>query len=176
MPDVKKLERMNERSVGDDAERRWPSAVNLMVHPVAGAAAAFPRLASAWPAMRFGVWMGAVSGAAEASQRMFSPIFDEFARRRQSSLTSRGRPPRKAQAATKTLIDDARSAAQEIADTADALSRTERAAELLSWRRGCDAADLMPEDFRQPKAMDTPEASRMISRRFPASGRSSKRC
>jgi NADH-quinone oxidoreductase subunit E len=52
-------------------------AVNLFVHPVAGAAA-LSALGVGMASHAFGVWMGALSGAAEVSQRLFNPVPDAF--------------------------------------------------------------------------------------------------
>ena len=76
MPDMDQLEKMNQ-----DLTRMMPkemaSAVNLLAHPVAGAAA-MSALGVGLANHAFGVWMGAFSGAAEASQRLFQPIVDDF--------------------------------------------------------------------------------------------------
>jgi len=111
MPDAKKLERMDE-----DMSRLLPqevvSAVNLMAHPLAGAAA-FSALGIGLASHAFGIWMGALSGAAEMSQRLLSSVGDEMTtgtapfRRRRGSASERAAPTARA------LIAGAHSAALE---------------------------------------------------------------
>ena len=64
MPNLDQLEKMNQ-----DLTRMMPkemaSAVNLLAHPVAGAAA-MSALGFGLANHAFGVWLGALSGAAEA--------------------------------------------------------------------------------------------------------------
>ncbi|TJW86614.1 MAG: NADH-ubiquinone dehydrogenase, partial [Mesorhizobium sp.] len=76
MPDLDPFEKMNQ-----DLTRMMPkemaSAVNLLAHPVASAAA-MSALGIGLANHAFGVWMGVLSGAAEASQRLFQPIVDDF--------------------------------------------------------------------------------------------------
>ena len=76
MPDVKKFERMTEEMTAM-LPREMASAVNLFVHPFAGAAAA-SAIGIGLASHGFGLWLGTVSAMAEASQRMFSPLYDEF--------------------------------------------------------------------------------------------------
>ena len=165
MPDVKRLEKMK-----DDLSAMMPadmsSAVNLMIHPLAGTAA-MSALGIGFASHAFGLWMGAVSGAAQAAQHLFSPIYDEFAGSTESFAGKPRSPATKAKSATKTLIDDARSAAREIAGASKIV---EKAVE--DDKSPSDApvkattampavaetvVDLMPEDFRQPKAMERPK-------------------
>ncbi len=61
------------------------SAVNMTVHPAAGAMA-LSALGLGMASQAFGMWFGAVSGAAEMSQRYWGPMLEEavsanFARR-----------------------------------------------------------------------------------------------
>ena len=155
MPDVKKMK--------DDLSTMMPaemsSTVNLMVHPLAGAAA-MSALGIGFASHAFGLWMGAVSGAAQASQHLFSPIYDEFAGGTESFAGKPRSPATKAKSAAKTLIDDARSAAREIVRITPKVVRdskgAETAAEVVAPPVVEATADLMPEDFRQPKAMERP--------------------
>ena len=97
MPDLDQFEKMNQ-----DLTRMMPkemaSAVNLLAHPVAGAAA-MSALGIGLASHAFGVWMGAVAGAAEASQRLLQPIVERFrgttpaASTTQSLRRRRGRRP-----------------------------------------------------------------------------------
>ncbi|TIW09461.1 MAG: NADH-ubiquinone dehydrogenase, partial [Mesorhizobium sp.] len=98
----------------------------------------------------FGVWMGVLSGAAEASQRLFQPIVDDFDARAERFSGTGTSSSTKARAATKTLIADAQSFARNVNDIA-ASGITRSAVDAAAAPTG-----LMPEDFKQPKAMDRP--------------------
>ncbi|TJW43039.1 MAG: NADH-ubiquinone dehydrogenase [Mesorhizobium sp.] len=150
MPDLDPFEKMNQ-----DLTRMMPkemaSAVNLLAHPVASAAA-MSALGIGLANHAFGVWMGVLSGAAEASQRLFQPIVDDFDARVEGLSQTGTSSSTKARAATKTLIAEAQSFARNVNDIAansmdDARSVVDAAAA---------PAGLMPEDFKQPKAMDRP--------------------
>ena len=65
----------NDKAATEMATKEMTSAVNLLVHPVAGAAA-FSALGIGLASHAFGVWMGALNGAAEVSQRLFAPELD----------------------------------------------------------------------------------------------------
>jgi NADH-quinone oxidoreductase subunit E len=150
MPDLDPFEKMTQ-----DLTRMMPkemaSAVNLLAHPVASAAA-MSALGIGLANHAFGVWMGVLSGAAEASQRLFQPIVDDFDARVEGLSQTGTSSSTKARAATKTLIAEAQSFARDVTDIA-ANSRDDA-------RSVVDAtaapAGLMPEDFKQPKAMDRP--------------------
>jgi NADH-quinone oxidoreductase subunit E len=154
MPDMDQFEKMNQ-----DLTRMMPkemaSAINLLTHPVAGAAAV-SALGIGLANHAFGVWMGAISGAAEASQRLFQPIVDDFEARTEPFSEATTSSSTKARAATKTLIAEAQTFAQDVTDIA---ARTVSEAQEKSDTdavAGNAATGLMPEDFRQPKAMDRP--------------------
>ena len=146
MPDMDQFEKMNQ-----DLTRMMPkemaSAVNLLAHPVAGAAA-MSALGIGLANHAFGVWMGALSGAAEASQRLFQPIVGEDFSETASATRAR--------AATKTLIAEAQTFAQDVTDIAARTVEETPAAIDTSAVVGNAANGLMPEDYRQPKAMDRP--------------------
>ncbi|UVK45947.1 NADH-ubiquinone dehydrogenase [Mesorhizobium sp. AR07] len=153
MPNLDQLEKMNQ-----DLTRMMPkemvSAVNLLAHPVAGAVA-MSALGIGLANHAFGVWMGAFSGAAEASQRLLQPIIDDFEARAEF-FSETEKNASKARAATKTLIAEAQSFAQDVTDvvareTADAAPVVD-----ADPAMGVVPAGLLPEDFRQPKAMDRP--------------------
>jgi len=127
--------------------REMASAANLLVHPltaVASASAANIALAS----HAFGLWMGAMTGMAQASQRMFVPPASK------GETTAPFEKPRspatKASKAAKTLIDDVQSTALEIAGSAMPAAAPAKA------DKG-QAVELLPEDFRQPKSMAKPK-------------------
>lgn len=155
MPNLDQFEKMNQ-----DLTRMMPkemaSAVNLLAHPVAGAAA-MSALGIGLANHAFGVWLGALSGAAEASQRLLQPIVDDFEARTERFVETEKSASKAARAATKTLIAEAQSFAQDVTDmvareAADAVPVAD-----AGPAAGPAPAGLMPEDFRQPKAMDRPE-------------------
>jgi NADH-quinone oxidoreductase subunit E len=132
------------------------SAVNLMAHPVAGAAA-MSALGIGLANHAFGVWLGALSGAAEASQRLLQPIVDDFETRTERFSESSNSSSTKARAATVTLIAEAQSFAQDVTDiAARSVDDVQEAADAAPAAAGDAPTGLMPEDFRQPKAMNRP--------------------
>ncbi|MGX5802489.1 NADH-ubiquinone dehydrogenase [Bradyrhizobium sp. Arg314] len=146
MPDLDQLEKMNQ-DLTKMMPREMASAVNLLAHPVAGAAA-MSALSIGLANHAVGMWMGAFTGALEASQRMFQPFLDDLEAQSEAAANSS-----KARKATETLIVKAQTFAKDVTDIA--ATATEKAL-------GADAVDepaatgLMPEDFRQPKAVDRP--------------------
>lgn len=151
MPNLDQIEKMNQ-----DLTRMMPkemaSAVNLFVHPVAGAAA-MSALGIGLANHAFGVWMGALSGAVEASQRLMQPLIEDFeARVEQFEDTS----SIKARATAKTMIAEAQSFAQEVTDIAAKEAATTAPAVNAASATGEAADVLLPEDFRQPRAIDKP--------------------
>ena len=154
-------------------------AVNLMVHPFAGAAA-LSALGMGVAGHAFGVWMGFVSGVADASRRLFvsedidpglfgpAPI---YGKRPESAGEPVAVPSDKpAHTATVTPISAARARAPGgTAQKAKNWSRVEVAPEpvVMTAAPASDAATtLMPEDFRRPKAAGrpaTPDDLKLIS-------------
>ena len=153
VPDMDQIEKMNQ-----DLTRMMPkemaSAVNLLAHPVAGAAA-MSALGVGIANHAFGVWMGAFFGAAEASQRLFQPVVDDFETRVERFSETTKSSSKKARAATKTLIAEAQSFARDMTDMeVNAVVAQDLAdAGIVA---GDAPAGLMPDDFRQPKALDRP--------------------
>ncbi len=147
MPNLDQIEKMNQ-----DLTRMMPkemaSAVNLLAHPVAGAAA-MSALGFGLANHAFGVWLGVLSGAADASQRLFHPVAGEFAADAGNAAAKNSAT--RARAATKTLIAEAQSFAREVTDIATGTAGLEQPAATTEA-----PAALMPEDFRQPKAIDRP--------------------
>ncbi len=119
------------------------SAVNLFAHPFAGFAAA-SAIGIGFASQVFGFWLGAMSGVAEASQRMIDGTDGDRASRpaRRSAAT-------KAKTAAKVLIEETQSAALEIAGELSTKAEAPSVAAKAS-------VDLQPEDFRQPKSMTKP--------------------
>jgi predicted flap endonuclease-1-like 5' DNA nuclease len=58
------------------------SAVNLMAHPLAGASA-MTALSVGFASQAVGIWLGAMSGAAAASQRLFLPMLENAEKARE---------------------------------------------------------------------------------------------
>jgi NADH-quinone oxidoreductase subunit E len=198
LPDAKKLEQLEQMNKEFAAlmPKQFAAAVNMMAHPVAGIAA-FSALGLGVASQAFGVWMGAVAGITEASQRLFSPLLDEVT---PNDFQDKAKTPAtRACEVADSLIADARRTAVEAPKKA---ADTTKAAEVKSAKQVEDAklasgkmaaraapslpvpepaakvaktpvvaksdetqakpveavAELMPEDFRQPKAMEKPKA------------------
>lgn len=148
MPDLDQFEKMNQE-LTKMMPREMASAVNLMAHPAASAAA-MSALGIGLANHAFGIWMGAFSGAIESSQRMFQPIFDDFQARTEAAANAS-----KARKATETLIAEAQTFAREVTDIA--AGATEKALDPIAAEAASVATPgLMPEDFRQPAAMAKP--------------------
>jgi len=161
MPDVKQLDEMN-KEITALLPKELAGAVNLMAHPAAGFAAA-SALGLGLASHAFGIWMGAVAGAVEASQRLLMLSPDErFPHTEPKSKT----PASRARATAMTLIADATEAAREVVETGAKLAEAtvgkgtavaDRAAESAAIPAAAETvAGLMPEDFRRPKAIDKP--------------------
>ncbi|AID30780.1 NADH-quinone oxidoreductase subunit E [Mesorhizobium sp. USDA 4775] len=156
MPNLDQIEKMNQ-----DLTRMMPkemaSAVNLFVHPVAGAAA-MSALGIGLANHAFGVWLGALTGAAEASQRLMQPLIEDF-EARVEQFEDASSSSIKARATAKTMIAEAQSFAQEVTDIAAKEAATTVPAVNVAPATSEAADVLLPEDFRQPKAMDKPAKS-----------------
>ena len=156
MPNLDQIEKMNQ-----DLTRMMPkemaSAVNLFVHPVAGAAA-MSALGIGLANHAFGVWLGALTGAAEASQRLMQPLIEDF-EARVEQFEDASSSSIKARATAKTMIAEAQSFAQEVTDIAAKEAATTVPAVNVVPATSEAADVLLPEDFRQPKAMDKPAKS-----------------
>lgn len=188
LPDAKKLEEMS-KELSALMPKEFTGAVNLMVHPVAGVAAV-SALGLGAASHALGIWMGAVAGAAEMSQRMFTPFFDDAKPYDFRDRTNT--PVKRARAAADTLIADAQTVALEtakvVAKTVEpvvkakpapvgeakrapvekpeaaivkkAVNQVPEAFEKANEKPVVPAtveANMMPEDFRQPKAMAKPK-------------------
>ncbi|ODA95735.1 NADH-ubiquinone dehydrogenase [Mesorhizobium sp. SEMIA 3007] len=153
MPNLDQIEKMNQ-----DLTRMMPkemaSAVNLFAHPVAGAAA-MSALGIGLANHAFGVWLGALTGAAEASQRLMQPLIEDF-EARVEQFEDASSSSIKARATAKTMIAEAQSFAQEVTDIAAKEAATTVPAVNVAPATSEAADVLLPEDFRQPKAMDKP--------------------
>jgi NADH-quinone oxidoreductase subunit E len=149
MPDLDQLEKMNQ-DLTKMMPKEMASAVNLLAHPVAGAAA-MSALGIGLANHAVGMWMGAFTGALEASQRMFQPFFDDLEAQSEAAANAS-----KARKATETLIASAQTFARDVTDIA--ANATEKALDATGSGHVAQpaATGLMPEDFRQPKAIDKP--------------------
>lgn len=89
----------------DAMPEQFAGTMNLMAHPLAGMAAA-SALGLGLAGQAFGMWAGAVAGAAEASQKLFAGLAEQEAQRRQPPaqlrLVASGPAPRKEPAAPRT--------------------------------------------------------------------------
>ena len=136
--------------------KEMASAINLFVHPAAGAAA-MSALGVGLASQAIGMWVGAMTGAVEASQRLLQPLTDDAQENAQVAVSARRAPATKARAAAKTLMAEAQSFAKEITETetkaADSVAQDAEAATNVG---ASVRNELMPEDFRQPKAVEKP--------------------
>jgi NADH-quinone oxidoreductase subunit E len=147
--DLDRFEKMNQELIRM-MPREVASAVNLLVHPVAGVAA-MSAFGFGLASHAFGAWAGALSGAAEASQRLLQPFVDDFDAR-VAALQHTGSSSIKARAATRTLIAEAQSFAQEVTDIA--AKEIDSAAHPATEGESRDAT--LHVNFRQPEAIDMP--------------------
>lgn len=149
--------------------KEMASAANLMVHPLAGAAA-LSALGVGLASQTLGIWMGVWAGAAEVSQRLFQA--DDAA----GGFGSTGKPAKQAEPTaakadeTRALIEKTKvlAAAKVLkAPAGKAPAETVVAAKTAAnapaaTPAGMPAAQapvvIMPEDFRQPKAAERPAA------------------
>lgn len=89
----------------------FASTVNLMAHPLAGAAA-MSALGVGFASQAVGVWFGTMTAATAASQRLFLPMFEEFPDAgsfrevaRTPHVRAEAAKPRARKAATETAIE-----------------------------------------------------------------------
>ncbi|BCH33607.1 NADH-ubiquinone dehydrogenase subunit [Mesorhizobium sp. L-8-10] len=152
MPDVKQFEEMN-REINALLPKELASAVNLMVHPAGGFAAA-SALGIGFAGHAFGMWMGAVAGMAEASQRLLASGSDDF-----GSEPSRRTPSTRARAAAETLIAHAQEAVSvDVPEEAKPVTDEAGVKKAVTPVAAETVAALLPEDFRRPAAIDRPDA------------------
>lgn len=142
---MERLEQMN-RDLAAMLPKEFAGTANLLVHPAAGVAAA-SALGFGVVSHAVGVWMGAVAGASEAAQRMFSPDFADFVGDEPSERSA----SEKAEVTAASLMAEVKTLARRL-ETAEARKKAAVGAEAKG------AAELQPEDFRQPPAIAKPEA------------------
>lgn len=155
--DLNEFEKMNQ-----DLTKMMPkevaSAINLFAHTAAGAAA-LSALGVGLASQAFGMWVGALTGAVEASQRLMQPLADESdVRDALAPAQSKNAPASRARAAARTLIAEAQSLAKEVtevdADAIKAANQPEKS--VVAIEASTAGVEIMPEDFRKPAALDKP--------------------
>lgn len=147
---MNEFEKMGE-SLASMVPKEMAGAVNLFTPPLAGAAA-MSALGIGFASHAFGVWMGALAGAAEVSQRLMQPMLDEMPGSARDFAPPAKPPAAKARDAARKLIrttqDGARQAVKEARGAGSSLP--------ADAVRTDAAVALMPEDFRQPQGMEKP--------------------
>jgi NADH-quinone oxidoreductase subunit E len=150
---------MNKRSdMTAPMPKEVASAINLFVHPVAGAAA-LSALGVGLASQAFGMWVGALTGAVEASQRLMQPLADESdARDAPAPAQEKNAPANRARAAARTLIAEAQSLANEVTEVDVDASKTsvQPVKAAMAVDASSAAGEIMPEDFRKPAALEKP--------------------
>lgn len=185
VPGTRTLEKMNEE-MSSKLQNDLQNAANLLAHPAAGVAAV-SALGIGLASHSFGIWMGVVAGATEATQRLFAPLVGDIAGDVNSFADKREAPAKRAEVAAKALIEDAKRAVKKAAERAEkpaapkiaeqpeiaaresapeaiepvvsAVEAVAPAQAIVETPPMADApAELMPEDFRQPKVEGRPAA------------------
>lgn len=162
VPEMERLEQMNRDFVAM-LPKEFAGTANLMVHPAAGIAAA-SALGVGLASHAMGVWIGAVTGASEAAQRLFSPDFGDF------TGAAHAKPMREATAkndatSTASLLAEVKTLARKL-EQAEAKQVAAVAVEPTVAVVAEAPAGLQPEDFRQPASIerpDTPDDLKAIS-------------
>jgi NADH-quinone oxidoreductase subunit E len=186
MPDMSKIEAMNKEFaafVPQGAD--FPAAMNLIMHPAGGFAAA-TALSMGVASQAFGVWMGAVAGSMEAARQLcamkipgmevfgFGATWDDGDCDVDAAKPEPKSPVSRAKSAAKTLMADIESASAHLAGAADKVAEaavkpaitkplskesTKVAASprVTGEAQATGAAKILPEDFRQPAAIGRPE-------------------
>ncbi|PWK69170.1 NADH-ubiquinone dehydrogenase [Aminobacter sp. AP02] len=151
VPEMERLEQMNRDFVAM-LPKEFAGTANLMVHPAAGIAAA-SALSVGLASHAMGVWIGAVTGASEAAQRLLSPDFGDFSGATQAKPTA----AKRAEASTASLIAEVKTLARKL-EEAEARPAAAGAVEQAAEVAVAEApVGLQPEDFRQPASIERPE-------------------
>lgn len=186
VPGTRTLEKMNEE-MSSKLQNDLQNAANLLAHPAAGMAAA-SALGIGLASHSFGIWMGVVAGATEATQRLFAPLVGDVAGDVNSFADKKEAPAKRAEVAAKVLIEDTKRAVKKAAEkagkpAAPKVAEQPDAATLEAAPEVTESvappveiasapapavveappmadvpAELMPEDFHQPKATARPAA------------------
>ncbi|SFU04059.1 NADH-ubiquinone dehydrogenase [Mesorhizobium sp. YR577] len=156
IPDVKQFEEMN-KEINALLPKEFAGAINLMAHPVAGASA-FSALGFGLASQAFGIWMGTVAGAMQASQQFLGSLADEEIEEAAAPTPKEKPAATKARATAKTLIADARSIAKELSETTAKLGDVAEVKETAKPDAGIVSADANAKsEPRQPKALERPQ-------------------
>ncbi|PSJ64455.1 NADH-ubiquinone dehydrogenase [Kumtagia ephedrae] len=94
------------KQMGVPMPAEMAGAVNLMAHPLAGAAA-MSALGVGLASQAMGAWLGSMAGAATASRRLFLPMFEEAAADAHEFRDTARTPQARAKMAASTLIAEA---------------------------------------------------------------------
>lgn len=146
----------------------FASAADLAMHPLAGAAA-LSALGMGVASQAFGLWMGAVAGSLEATQRLFThPLPGGTAADDASLPAFKGStsPEVRAKAAVDTMIADAASVARQAGEVADKTARAviadaSRATEAVvkpKRRPTPETPNAKAAEFARPQAQTKPAA------------------
>lgn len=135
--------------------KEFGGAMNLFIHPMAGAAA-MSAIGFGVASQAFGLWMGTVAGAAEASRRAFETTSEaetpvarpRTARKPRLELVTSNEPEAQASAIMRTAAAEAERASGELAATARQLAEeaTEEA------RKATETAHRMLDKAAKPQA------------------------
>ena len=138
---------------------------NLMAHPMAGAAA-MSALGLGVASQAFGMWMGAMAGAAETSMRIWEdagvpePAPKTTAKSKPAATVTPISAGRKARAGARTIAADSEIVARQVVEVA-----TETAGKMAGDATRTMATvveataattDIMPEDFHRPPLVEKP--------------------
>ncbi len=132
--------------------------VNLMAHPVAGMAAA-SAIGMGMAGQAFGMWMGTLAGAAEASQRILQAeaLAETPTPAKPKPAAARETPvAKKSEAAVRTVIAEARRSARTAAATAADAGKAAKAAKPEMAEAAADVA-VAPAKTARPAAIDRPD-------------------
>ncbi len=147
------VDKMGE-SLGGTVPKEMAGAANLLTPPLAGATA-MSALGIGFASHAFGVWVGAMAGAAEVSQRLMLPLLDGMTGGAQDFIPAAKAPAAKAKDTATRLIRSTQDVADGIArESGSAVSS--KGVDSVALRQAETAAAPMPEDFRQPMGMQRP--------------------
>lgn len=174
-PDAKQMEKI-AKDMTALMPREFAAAANMMVHPLAGAAA-MSALGLGVASHAFGLWIGALAGSMDATRRLFEldmPATGGAPRLEDGPAFTKLRkaPSDSARSAVETLKADAGVAGPDpvsVGTAASAAAVVEQTAQPVARMREttperesgpADAkisAPLMPEDFMKPAAIEKPK-------------------
>lgn len=163
MPEMNTIEQMT-RAYEAAMPQEFASTVNLLAHPMA-AVAASGALGFGLASHAFGLWMGTLSGAAEASQRLVAAL-DEAREPVRAAAASKAKlrlvetPAREAAGdVARTAVADAEVTARKVVDVAkkaadDAIADAVAVAAPRKARKAAASAPAKPAGIAKPAAPD----------------------